>query len=249
MARRYSAPPRLTRRTPAAASSDELHRAGARADQHVDRLRRHRLHHRADRRHVGQQRGIEHVGPGLGEGDEAADRVVEIGAAVQEIVGAPGQQDAPARRLGGAADARDGVVEFVDRVRRIGRGVLDAEARQPGRDGGLHGARAVLGVGAEPVLQVAVHRQPGHAAEQARIRHRVGEADRVLPVLPPHREGDGERGTAERLKPRALQQHRRGAVPGVGHDEGTRPLVQGAELLVSRWIVHGPPPHQRWTEV
>jgi hypothetical protein len=59
----------------------------ARSDQHVDRLGRNRLHHGVDRLRVRQARGVEHARAHLGEGSQAPDRIVEIRATVQEIVG------------------------------------------------------------------------------------------------------------------------------------------------------------------
>jgi hypothetical protein len=63
----------------------ELH---PRADQDVDRLGCDSTHHGLDSLQVGQARGSEYVRACLSEGSQSADGVVEIGAAIEAIIGA-----------------------------------------------------------------------------------------------------------------------------------------------------------------
>ena len=62
------------------------------ADHETDRLRQRRRHaaHRVQARQGGRE---QHVGTGLLEGLQAADRVVEIGNAANEVLGPRGQRE------------------------------------------------------------------------------------------------------------------------------------------------------------
>ncbi len=100
-----NAPPTETRATPTDASSRDGRRARERED--VDR-QLDRLDDAADVVELGQPRRVEHIGAGLLIGAQALDRVVEVGATVQVVLGARGQHEvhgAGVRRLGGRRDA------------------------------------------------------------------------------------------------------------------------------------------------
>ncbi len=134
----------------------ERNDAASRPDEHVHRLRGDSAHDRVDGIHVGQTRRVEHVGAGLCERDEAPDRVVDILATVQEIIGSPREHDVAARGSRGGAHTSDGMVKLVDRAFRVRGRVLDSDARQPGVDGRSHGVGAVLWVRTETVFQVTI---------------------------------------------------------------------------------------------
>src|SRR5581483_10789386 len=55
----------------------------------------------AHRRDIAQARRVEDVGPRLLEGLKAADRVLEIGPAMEEILGARRQREGEGQRAGG----------------------------------------------------------------------------------------------------------------------------------------------------
>ena len=68
------------------------------------------------------------MGSGLLEGLEPADGVVEVGPAVEKVLGAAGQQEIEGLglgRFGGGADPLDGQREVVDGLFRIPGGVFD----------------------------------------------------------------------------------------------------------------------------
>ena len=87
--------PRLMRLTPAADEHRDARAAGQR--EHVDRPGDRRAD-RADVLDVAQARRVEHVGAGLLEGLQPRDRVVEVGAAVQEVLGARRERERERQR-------------------------------------------------------------------------------------------------------------------------------------------------------
>ena len=83
-----------------------------------------------------------------------------------------------------------------------------------------------LGRVAEPVLEIAAHRQRCRLDDRARVRERLVAADRVLAVGPAEREREpGARGR-ERLEPHCGQHLRRAGVPRIRDRENARTLVQ-----------------------
>ncbi len=162
--------------------------------------------------------------------------------AVQIIVGPPRQQDAALRRLGGGAHACDGMVEIVDRVAGIGGRILDAEARQPVGDRGLDRGGTILGRWAEAVLQIAIDGQVGEPREESGIVDRLLTRHRMRPIGSAEGEGDRHAGRSQRQETLALEQKRRGAVEGVGHDERVRRLMQSTESFVELALSHHHPP-------
>ena len=82
---------------------------------------------------VGQERRAQHVGSRRLVGDEAAERVVEIGAAAHEVLGARGEYERVGQRACGLdrrVDPLDREREVVERLAAAERRVLDRRARQ-----------------------------------------------------------------------------------------------------------------------
>lgn len=177
-------------------------------------------------------RGVQHIRADLGEGRQPPDGVVEIRAALDEVVGTAGDDDPSVGRLDRAPDACDGFVEVADRSFRIARGVLDTDTRQAVLDSGLNRCRDIRGRCAVPVLEVAVDRQPGEAAEQPCMFQMLGAGDFMAPVRPAQYGGERNRRRPDRLETGVGQHQRREPVPGVRQDEAAVAGVQRHELLV-----------------
>ena len=161
---------------------------GERADrQHVHRHR----HRGADRAHggeVGQERHVDAVGAGLGEGPSPAQRLVEVVAAGHQPVGAGDQHEVAGQAaggVGGGAHPLDGEREAVGA--RAGQvGVLDRGAAEPGLGGEPDGLGHRLGRVAVAVLEVAADRQRRRRRQRRGVGEGLVAADRA-----PRRAGRG----------------------------------------------------------
>ena len=207
----------------------------ARAAEHVHRLRRDRGDHAADRVHVRQAGRVEAIRARLGEGREAADRVVEIGPAMQEILRPRGEHERMRRRPRGAhrgGDARDRVVEIMQRAGAIGRRILDRAAAEPGCRGVTHGRGAILRRRPVPVLEIGRDRQRGRAHDVGPVADRLRARHRRLAVPPPEHEGEPGRGAGERRETKRAKQARAARIPRIGDDEASA-LMQRPEPLGS----------------
>ena len=81
-------------------------------------------------------RGVEAVGARFGVGAQPADRLVDVGAADHEALGATGEQTpVPLSSIAcrAARDPLDRQVEVEQRIGRVARGVLDREPGDAGR--------------------------------------------------------------------------------------------------------------------
>ena len=141
---------------------------------------------------VGRPGRVKYVGAGLGKGRQSPNRVVEIGAIVDEVVGSAGQDDSAARHLRSRADARDGRIEVVDRPGGIRGCVLDAKAGQTSTDRSLHRRLTVHGLRTEAVLEVTVYRQTAHPGKESGMRDRFLARDGMAAVLTPERKRKAE---------------------------------------------------------
>ena len=186
-----------------------------------------------------EPRRVEHVRAGGLEGLQAADGVVHVLPAVQEILGAGGQHERHrqgARHFDRRLHALDGKVEVVDRLLRVPGGILDGAAHRAGFAGKADRLGRLAGFVREAVLQVGIHRQARRLADFAAVvdhlfqRH-VAHAQHV---------GDAEAGGCQRLEPHALEDQRRAAVPGIRNEEGPRARVQFPEYRrLARLLAHG----------
>ncbi|MDT4861498.1 hypothetical protein FQZ97_961060 [compost metagenome] len=133
---------------------------GRGADQYVDRPWLHRLDHFGDFLAGGQARRVEHIGAGLGERHQALDGVVQILAAMEEILRPCRQGEGEwqrTRRLHRRANPLDGLIQRIDRLVHAAAGILDGAADQA--DGRRHadGFGAAFGLVAVAVLQIRRH--------------------------------------------------------------------------------------------
>src|SRR4029077_741455 len=107
------------------------------AHDHVEGLR-HGGDDLTDGREVAQPRRVEHVGARLGESLQALDRIVEVAAPVEEVLGARGEGEREGQRtrdLGGRGNALDREVEIVDGLAVTAGRVLDRPAYHAGFGG------------------------------------------------------------------------------------------------------------------
>src|SRR4051794_20645367 len=75
--------------------------------------------------------GVNDVRADFGEGCQAPDGVVEVGPSLDEVVGAPGDDESPLRRGDGVTHPVDRIVEVADGLLGIARRVFDPDAGQP----------------------------------------------------------------------------------------------------------------------
>ena len=119
---------------------------------------------------------VEGVRAGAFERLQAADGVVEVGAAVEEVLGAADEHERErqrAHRLGGRGHPLDGQPEVVDGARRVAGRVLDRAADEPRLGGEPDRLRHRFGSVAEAVLEVGRHRQVGRLDDRARVGERL----------------------------------------------------------------------------
>ena len=161
IAARYSEVARLTRRTPAAASSatendfpgiPTMKFTGFDTELHTVRT--------ASR--VGNAGREQHVGAGAFVGLQAPDGVVEVGAAMEEVLGARGQRERKGQRacgFGRRGDAFGGQRREENRRVLHARGVFDGAADQADLGGARDGSRRVGGRIAKAFLEIRRHRE------------------------------------------------------------------------------------------
>ena len=136
-------------------------------------------------------------------------------------VNGPGEA---ARRFHGCRDALDGMRELVEVTGGIP--VLDRTADGAGLGDTSHGLGGVLGLGAEPVLQVDGDGQVDRARERPDVLHDLVE--RHVPVQAPEREGKAGARRRERVEAERFEHTRRARVPRV-RDHERRALVERPE--------------------
>jgi hypothetical protein len=193
----------------------------------IDRLG-YRRDHRADRLQILEAGRIEHVGPGLLECLQPPDRGVDVGTAVDQLLGPRGQNKRDRQllcHLDRSMHALDREIEAVDRVRAVAGEILDRTARQTG----LRGTPDHLGgffrlVGAA-ILEVAVGREVGRGGDHPRVVDDLVGADcSAAPNI-----GNPETGRRQRLEAERGKQPRGSGIPGVRDDESAWPPVQFLE--------------------
>src|SRR5262249_40095591 len=131
------------------------------AHEQVDRLGRDRLDHGRYLLARPDAGRVEAVRARVRVGDEAGDRVVEIGTALQEAFSPAGEPhvgagavDRRARR----AHTRDRVVELIERLLVVAGRILDREPGNARGDAQPHALRNTLGLVRKAVLEIRVHR-------------------------------------------------------------------------------------------
>ena len=132
---------------------------------------------------AGQPRRVQDVGAGALIGLEPRDRVVEVGAAVQIVLGARGQHQLhrPAvRDLDGRRDSLGRVPELIDRVVAIAREVLDRAARKPCRERPIDRFRDPPRIIGKRVLEIGRDRQVGRPDDRGGVLERLRAADRSV---------------------------------------------------------------------
>jgi hypothetical protein len=194
------------------------------------------------RRHRRQERGIDAVGAGLGEGLEAAQRLLGVVGAGQDAVGA-GDEHEVAREGAGGGDGGlhplDGEAEPVGaRTRQVG--VLDRGAAEAGLGGEADGRGDMLGVRAVAVLEVSADRQGSRGDQRLGVGEGLVAAD---PRAVGQAEGEGKagRGGADRLGAERGEQAGRARIPGVHQDERiARPMQRPERGSRIVWHVRSP---------
>ena len=135
------------------------------------------LHDPGDVAEVDQARRVDDLRPGVAEGDESGDRLVEVGAAVEEALGAGGEHEAGrCCRISSGGDACDGDVEGVDgllrRVVVLERAAGDTGVgKEPNR---LGNAGRVVG---EAALGVDADRDVDRAGERCGVSEELVAGD------------------------------------------------------------------------
>ena len=219
------------RLTPAAASSGCGEGLAAHAHHEIHRLRERRAHG-AHRGEVRQPRREQHVGAGALEGLQAPHRIVKIGAAVQEILGARGEGER--ERTGGVPPApRRPRARPPARTRRWARPARRSHPRSRRRRArrrppGGWSRRTPPGHAPKPFSRSAA---TGSALTEAMRRAWARASSRVRPpsCLPKRRRRRRARGRQGR-KPQLRHDRRGTAVPDIRNDEGSGGLVQRAKL-------------------
>ena len=218
------------RLTPAAASSGCGEGLAAHAHHEIHRLRERRAHG-AHGGEVRQPRREQHVGAGALEGLQAPHRIVKIGAAVQEILGARGEGERKGQaacRLRRGGHALDRLRELVDGRALLAARILDRGADEPGVGRQADGLGARFRGMTKAVLQIGRHRQRAHRGDEARMGQGLLAREAAV-VLAQGRRRRRARGRQGR-KPQ-LRHDRSGAtVPDIRNDEGSGGLVQRAKL-------------------
>ena len=241
MATRASEPPTLMRRTPIAAISSTVKPKRA-AIEEIHRLRRHGLHHGLDLL-AGLDAGrIEAIGAGRRIGFQAADRIVEIVDAADEIFRPRGEHDIAAGAVDRGArrfHARDRGVEIVERLLAVIRRILDREAGDAGGDA----TRDVLGEAFEvigkAVLEIGIERHVGRFRDLAKMRQHLIAALRAVGIA--LRMGVARARRRQGFEAQALQIARAADIPRIGNDEaaGFVKLTESLPLVGGRWTGPG----------
>ena len=212
------------------------------AIEKIHRLRRHRLDHGFDlfaRLDAGR---IEAIGAGRCIGFQAADRVVEIVDAADEIFRprgehnfAAGAVDRSARRL----HARDRGVDIVERPLAVIRRILDREAGDAGRDAARDILGNAFGIVGKAVLEIGIERHVGRFRQFAEMRQHLIAALRAVGIA--LRMGLARARRRQCFEAQALQIARAADIPRIGNDEaaGFVKLMEGLPLVGGRWTVRG----------
>jgi hypothetical protein len=141
----------------------------------------------------------------LREGDETPNGIVQIGTTVKIVIGAARQQDAAGRSLRCGANARNRIVEIVNRMRGVGRRVLDAKTGQTRLDAGANRRGAFLRIRTESIFEIAVNREAAGAPQEFGMRYGLVTRYGVNSVLTAERKGKAERRAAQRFESRARE--------------------------------------------
>jgi len=96
---------------------------------------------------------------------EAADSVIDVGDAPQEVVRTAGQDDLPARGGGGGLDAANPRHRSRESGARGHQWCPDADASEPAGNRGVDSGPDLFGSLAVTVLKVTVDRQSTHGRE------------------------------------------------------------------------------------
>jgi hypothetical protein len=203
-------------RHPADAGLGELgDRRGTGDGEHVHRAV-HRRDHLPDVREPGQARGVQHVGARRLVRLQPGDRVRQVRAPVQVVLGACGEHQAHRSRvcrLGGGRDALGRQPGVINGLGLAAGEILQRAARQPGFHGQGDGPRDAGRLVGVAVLQVGGDREPGRRDDRGGVGQGLVAAHRA--VQAPQRRGEpGTRG-GERLKAQRGEQPRGSLVPWV----------------------------------
>src|SRR5215472_3196306 len=146
-----------------------------------------------DRIEAGQAGRVEDFGARIGEGAEAANRVVEIGAAMEEIFGARGEREGKRQRASGfhrSGNAFDGKREIVDRAALIAAGIFHGAADNAGGSRKTNGLRDYFRIVAEAILEISGDGQVGCVGDHATMRERLVARHRAVAAA----KGEGKAG-------------------------------------------------------
>ena len=237
IAARYSEVARLTRFTPAAASSatvNDLPRMPAMKFT-GSTLPAHRAH----RFQVRQARCHQHVRPGGLERHQAADRVVQVGVAAQEALSPSGQQEGDADAacgLGGGGDAVLGVCQVEQRTVAVAGRVLDRGPDQADRRGQADGLRRILGASPKPFSRSA---DTGRSVASTIARACESASARVTwPSTRPSTPAEAPDDVASAANPTALSMRADPASQALAMTKVSGHLVQRAEPQGLVHLVH-----------
>ena len=201
------------------------------------------LHDGADVVERRQPRREQHVGAGVGERLEPADRVLQIGDAVQKVLGARRQRERKRQRARGC----DGRAHALDARGRTGRSAprrcrlrpRSSRRRAPASAASADRCRTRLRVVGEAVLEIGADGQRRRVDDRPRVGERLVARDGAFAVGLAERERESGARRRQRLETQRGQHLRGPRVPRIGDREDRRPPVQrGKGFATDRLRAH-----------
>ena len=207
----------------------EVERRIAKAGKHVDRTV-DRANDGFDIFLAGEAGSVEDVGTGFLIGLQALDGVSEVLTAMQVVFGARGKREGEREGAGGfgrGLNALCGEADFVNGVFGAAGIVFDGATDEAGGGGEADGFGAFLRGVAEAVFEIGADGQINRGCDGGDVLHHGVTTDAVIGFAGGKGEAGG--GSGERFKAEVGEEAGGAGVPGVGDDEGSVALVEGAE--------------------